>query len=172
MSPAAAEARPAPVVRKTWRYYLGLAFLGVALVMPLLALLVLALDLPAEAKAGIMGVLSLGGPEVALVAAAALLGKDTLNVFKSRIFSFLRGFLPTEPVSRGRYYTCIALMVATYVGWYVYGYFGDLLPEELTGQAALVAGDVVFVLAFLAAGPEFWEKVARVFRWAGRLQDA
>lgn len=157
--------------QKGWRYYLGLFFLGLALAMPLLALLILPLDLPPEAKAGIMGVLSLGGPEVALVAAAALLGKDMLNLFKSRIFSALRRLLPTEPAPRFRYYTCLTLMVLTYVGWYVYGYFGELLPTELRGQSVLVAGDVTLVVAFLAAGPELWEKIQRVFRWEGRLRQ-
>ncbi|MDJ0946867.1 MAG: hypothetical protein QNJ30_25745 [Kiloniellales bacterium] len=168
--PADVEAARA-VIRRDWRYYTGLTFLGLAMVMPLFGILVLPLDLSIELKAFILGALSIGGPEVALVIAAAFLGKDTLAVFTSRFFAFLRKLLPTKPTSQLRYYTCITVMMAVYLGWYVYGYFGDFLPQELTGQSALVVGDLAFVTAFLAAGPEFWEKIGRIFRWEGRLQQ-
>ncbi len=172
MSQPAPVETPRPDIRRDWRYYLGLSFFGLGMVMPLFGLLVLPLDLSTDAKAVILGALSIGGPEAALVIAAAFLGKDTIAIFTGRIFSALRRLLPTSPTSRARYYTCVTIMMATYLGWYVYGYFGDFLPEELTGQSALVFGDLAFVIAFLAAGPELWEKIGRIFRWEGRLQEA
>lgn len=171
MSQPAPEEGAQPVIRRDWRYYTGLTFLGLAMVMPIFGVLVLPLDLSTGIKAAILGALSIGGPEVALVIAAAFLGKDTLGLFTSRVFSALRKLLPTRPTSKARYYTCVTIMMATYLGWYVYGYFGDFLPEELTSQTALVVGDLAFVAAFLAAGPEFWEKIGRIFRWEGRLQE-
>ena len=171
MSQPAPVETPRAAIRRDWRYYTGLTFLALAMVMPVFGLMVLPLDLSIELKAFILGALSLGGPEVALVIAAAFLGKDTLAIFTSRIFSVLRSLLPTKPTSKVRYYTCVTIMMATYLGWYVYSYFGDFLPEELTSQSALVVGDLAFVTAFLAAGPEFWEKIGRVFRWEGRLQE-
>ena len=171
MSQPAPVETPRAAIRRDWRYYTGLSFLGLAMVMPILGLLVLPLDLSTKVKAVILGALSIGGPEVALVIAAAFLGKDTLAIFTGRIFSALRRLLPTRPTSKARYYSCVTIMMAVYLGWYVYGYFGDFLPEELTSQSALVVGDLAFVTAFLAAGPEFWEKIGRIFRWEGRLQE-
>lgn len=167
----AAAAGQEPEIQKNWRYYLGLTCLGLGMVMPLFALLILPLDLPTEIKATIMGALSLGGPEVALVVAAALLGKDTLNAFKGRIFAAIRRLLPSKPASKFRYYACLTVMLATYFGWYLYGYFGTFLPTELTSQTSLVVGDIAFVIAFIVAGPEFWEKIRSIFRWEGRLQS-
>ena len=158
-----------PEIEKNWRYYLGLTCLVLALVMPVLSLVVLPLDLPVELKATIIGVLSLGGPEVALVAAAALLGKDTLNVFKGRIFAFIRRLLPSKPASKFRYYACLTIMVVDYLGWYVFTYLGSFLPTELTGISALVVGDVIFIVAFVAAGPEFWEKIQNMFRFIQKV---
>ena len=40
------------------------------------------------------------------------------------------------------------------------------LPER---RRALFAGDIAFVVAFLAAGPEFWEKFQNLIRWEGKL---
>ncbi len=170
MSQPAPVETPRATIRRDWRYYTGLSFLGLAMVMPIFGLLVLPLDLSIELKTFIFGALSLGGPEVALVIAAAFLGKDTLAIFTGRIFSALRSLLPSKPTSKVRYYACVAVMMATYLGWYIYVYLGDFLPEELTSQSALVVCDLAFVVAFLAAGPEFWEKIGRVFRWEGRLQ--
>ena len=160
-----------PEIRKDWRYYLGLTCVGLAMVMPLFGFAVIPLDLETGIKATVIGALSLGGPEAALVAAAALLGKNTLKVFTGRIFQVLRRLLPTNPAPKLRYNICVAVMLASYLGWYVYGYFNDYLPTALTSQSALIAGDIAFVIAFIAAGPEFWEKIQRLFRWEGRLQS-
>lgn len=157
-------------IKKDWRYYLGLTCLLLAMIMPLFALVVLQLEIPAEAKATLVGFLALGGPEVAAIAAAALLGKDTLNLFKSRAFSLIRKLLPSKPASKFRYYASLTVMVVSWLGWYAF-YFRETIPQELTGQIYLALGDITFVIAFIIAGPEFWEKVHRIFSWEGRLQD-
>ncbi len=171
MSQPAPVETPRSAIRRDWQFYTGMTFFGLAMVMPIFGLLVLPLDISTELKAFIFGAMSLGGPEVALVIAAAFLGKDTLAIFTSRFFAALRKLLPTKPTSKVRYYTCVTIMMATYLGWYIYAYLGDFLPEELTSQSALVVGDLAFVTAFLAAGPEFWEKIGRIFQWEGRLQE-
>lgn len=172
MSQTVSDEAYQPVIKKDWRYYLGLTCLGLALVMPLFGLVVLPLDLPAGIKAAVMGAMALGGPEMALVVAAALLGKETLKVFTGRILSAIGRLVSSRPASRFRYYACLTVMVANFLGWYVYDFFFDVLPTELIDGSLLVSGDIAFIVAFIAAGPEFWEKIQRLFRWEGHLQKA
>ena len=170
MSEAAIDPEQAEI-KKNWRFYLGLTFVILALVMPLLSIVIVRLDLSSTLKGAIIGALTLGGPEVALVAAAACMGKDMLNVLKGKAFGWLRNLLPSQPASKFRYYASLVAILLTQVQWYVYGWAPQLIPEDVVGSPYLIAGDVIFVVAFLAAGPEFYEKIGRLLRWEGVLAN-
>ena len=159
-------------IRRNWRFYFGVGFLVLSLVLPLFSLLVLSMDLPAEWKAVLIGALSLGGPEVALLAGAVCLGKETLEVIKLRAFRFLARLLPQAPVSKARYFTCLATMLLLSFSSYGYIYAYESLPDFFKNPYGTIAGDILFIMAFLAAGPEFYEKVQRLFRWEGRLAES
>jgi hypothetical protein len=73
-----------PELTKDWRFYAGLSALILAGVMPLLALAVPFLDLSAAVATTVVGLLVAGGPEVLLLVAAALLGKEALRYFIDR----------------------------------------------------------------------------------------
>src|SRR5262249_4033178 len=81
-SPETATAQPAlPKLNKGWRFYIGMTALALAVFMPLLGFGVPLLGLPAAWAVTAVAVCVAGGPEVLLLVAATLLGKETMHYF-------------------------------------------------------------------------------------------
>jgi hypothetical protein len=78
-----------PVLNKDWRFYTGLTALVLALLVPLLALGVPFLGLSTGISTVLIGGLVAGGPEVLVLVAAALLGKEVLYFFTQRVKQLL-----------------------------------------------------------------------------------
>lgn len=75
---------------KNFKTVLAVALLIGALLLPLAGFWVATLSLSAAAKATIIGLLSLGGPELLCVFAAALLGKEAYMALKGKVFTAFR----------------------------------------------------------------------------------
>ena len=102
---ADAESHPAahdlaPVLQKDWRFYTGLTALALALVLPLLAFAVPFLGLSTAVSAALVGGLIAGGPEVMFLLAAALLGKNVLHYYLSRLKQLFWKPAVVKPVSK------------------------------------------------------------------------
>jgi hypothetical protein len=89
-------------MKQTPRFYLGLACLALSLILPLFGLLVARLPLSLAAKATIIGLLTVGGPELLGILAVVCLGKENLLRIKQKLMSRLRRLRPPSPVSRTR----------------------------------------------------------------------
>ncbi len=75
---------------KNFKSILAVALLIVAVLMPLAGFWVATLALPTAMKATIIGLLTLGGPEIVSIIAAALLGKEAYVALKAKLRSFFR----------------------------------------------------------------------------------
>lgn len=162
------QAASPPVLQKDWRFYAGVAALVLSCVMPLFALFVPLLGLSGGWTTTIIGALVAGGPEVLILAAAALLGKETLHYFLHTAKSGLRKALLAQPVPKGRYYVGVAISVASLVPLYLYGYLPAYMPEGNARIYILAAADLSFVLSVFIMGGEFWDKFRRLFIWEGK----
>lgn len=89
-------------MKHTPRFYLGLACLALSLILPLFGLLVARLPLSLAAKATIIGLLTVGGPELCGILAMVCLGKENLLQIKNRLMGLLKRLRPPSPVSRTR----------------------------------------------------------------------
>ena len=78
-------------MKRDWRLFTGLVALILATGMPLLALSIPFLHLPAGWSAALATVLVVGGPDVLTVLAVVLLGKETLAYWTYRIKRLLPG---------------------------------------------------------------------------------
>jgi hypothetical protein len=157
-----------PALKKNWRFWTGMTALVLAGVMPLLALLVPLLGLSVGASAGLMGVLVAGGPEVLMLAAAALLGKDTLHYFIARAKRLFWAVVTVRPVSKVRYYAGLVLALVSFVPFYIYGYAPDLLPGGQARIVILAGSDLSFIFSVFLMGGEFWDKLGKLFVWEGK----
>jgi len=151
-------------VRAGWRFRVGVAIFVAGFAAPLAIPLVTSSDLPTGWKATIAGALAVGVPEIMMVVAAAVMGKEGFARLKSQFGRLLKRYGPPEQVSRGRYRTGLVMFAAPIL----LGWFGPYLQHYLPGFDTHpmwwhVGGDVVFVASFFVLGGEFWDKLRSLF---------
>jgi len=158
-----------PASTANWRLVAGVSVLGLAMVLPLAALFVPLLGLPVAQSALIGGALVAGAPEVLMLLAVALLGRQNFDriVGAAKRFFFTTFF--STPVSRRRYYAGLAICLLSFVPLYVAGYVPSWMPAAHGRIAILAVADLAFILSFFVMGGEFWEKFRRLFVWEGRV---
>lgn len=158
-----------PESASNWRLIAGIAVLGLAVVLPLAALFVPLLGLPVAQSALIGGALVAGAPEVLMLLAVALLGRQNFDriVGAAKQFFFTTFF--ASPVSRGRYHAGLAISLLSFIPLYVAGYLPSWMPAGNARIAILAAADLAFIFSFFVMGGEFWEKFRRLFVWEGKV---
>ena len=152
-----------------WRFVAGVSVLGLAMVLPLCALLIPLLDLPVAQSALIAGALVAGAPEILMLLAVALLGRQNFDRIVGTAKKFLFTTFFSTPVSRGRYYAGLAICLLSFVPIYVAGYAPSWMPAGNGRIAVLAVADLAFIFSFFIMGGEFWEKFRRLFVWEGRV---
>ncbi|MCP5504300.1 MAG: transporter suffix domain-containing protein [Chlamydiales bacterium] len=148
--------------KKDWKYYLGMTFLVLSFLIPAIGFVFPFLGLPTTLAATLVGIFTVGIPEVMIILAVLCLGKETFNYYKQKIFKKRKG--QSKPVSKFRYYFGLVIFLASPIPLYMNGYSPDLLPNE-GRHYILMAGDFAFVLSFFILGGGFWEKIKALFRW-------
>jgi hypothetical protein len=139
-----------------------------ALILPLFGFIVPSLGLSRSASTVIIGFLIAGGPEVAILLAAILWGRETLNYFKGKVLSFLRQKVFLRSVSRFEYYFGLFVNLASIFPLYLHAYWPLILPfDPLSNERVyfLLVFDLLFVGSFFFLGAQFWEKVRRIFTY-------
>lgn len=161
-----------PIIIKNWRYYAGMFFFSLTFILPLFALFIPRMDLDPSMNATLIGICVAGGPEVALILAAAIWGKETLDHFKQKVFSFFGRFFkslkPDHEVSKFWYYFWLVIWIGTAVPAFLNAYDDELMPFEPHSIERLyffITFDVLFILSFFGMGAQFWEKLGAIFRY-------
>jgi hypothetical protein len=159
----------AATAKSNSRFAAGIFVLGLAMALPFCALLIPLLDLPAAQSALIAGALVAGAPEVLMLLAVALLGRQNFDRIVDAAKKFLFTTFFSKPVSRGRYYAGLAICLLSFVPIYVAGYAPAWMPGGNGRIAVLAAADFAFIFSFFVMGGEFWEKFRRLFVWEGKV---
>lgn len=152
-----------------WRFVAGVSVLGLSMLLPLAALVVPFLGLPVAQSALIAGALVAGAPEVLMLLAVALLGRQNFDRIVAAAKRFLFTAFFSTPVSRGRYYAGLAICLLSFIPLYVAGYVPSWMPAGHGRIAILASADLAFILSFFVMGGEFWEKFRRLFVWEGKV---
>lgn len=135
---------------------------------PLSVPVVAASGLSAEWKTALSGLLIVGIPELAMVTAATIMGKDGFELltggFKRRVSKFFKDYGPAEQVSRVRYRIGLVMFtVPILIGW-VAPYLGHHIPGyEGNELAYAIFGDVLLFFSLFVLGGEFWDKLRSLF---------
>ena len=147
------------------RFYAGGIIFVVGFLSPLLVPVVTASSLPAGWKTVISGLLLVGIPELTMLVAAAVMGKEGFGYLKQVMFGFLgKHFAPPERVSPTRY--CIGLIlfsIPLLYGWitpYLIGHFP--IFDEYRMELAII-GDLLLFFSLFVHGGEFWDKLRALF---------
>ncbi len=165
---ATGAAKP-PTLKRDWRFYSGIAAIGLSIILPLCALLVPMLGLPMTQSALLAGALVAGAPEVLCILAVALLGKDAFRYFVHKIKGVLRSAILDRPASKLRYYVGLAIILLSWIPAYVYAYVPAVMPGGDARITILAVMDLAFVASVFLMGGEFWEKVRRIFVYEGKI---
>lgn len=158
-----------PAHTANWRFVAGVSVLVLAMVLPLAALFIPLLGLPATQSALIGGALVAGAPEVLILLAVALLGRQNFDLIVGAAKKYFFTTFFSTPVSRERYYVGLAICLLSIVPLYVAGYMPSWMPADSGRIALLAMADLAFILSFFIMGGEFWEKVRHLFVWEGKV---
>ncbi len=147
-----------------WRFPTGVAIFVVGICAPLAIPLVAATGLPTGWKTLISGALAVGVPEIMMVIAAAVMGKEGFAELKRRIGAFFRRYGPPDTVSRTRYRFGLAMFTAplflALLGPYLHSHLPGFDTRPLWWH---VGGDLVFFASLFVLGGDFWDKLRSLF---------
>ena len=153
------------------RFYLGLVFFGLAWVLPLFGILVARLPLSLAVKPSIIGLLTVGGPEILGLLAVLCLGKENLLLIKNKLLALLKRLRPPSPVSRTRYRVGLVMFLLPLIPTYVMAYAPWGLPDHSPQHLYVnLAADFIFLSSLLVLGGDFWDKLRALFVYDARVE--
>ena len=114
-----------------------------------------------------------GGPDVLLIAAAALMGKENLQYLFSKFGSWFKNLVKWDQVSPQRYRVGLWLMgLSVAVTAILFYFFRDSLSngnQPGWGFYVTVGADIVFIISFFVLGADFWAKIRALFQYNARV---
>jgi hypothetical protein len=138
---------------------------------PLFIPLVLSSGLSSGIKTVLSGLMAFGIPELFMIIAAGILGKDGFNYLKRYLLILLKVYGPPDTVSKARYTIglvmfFIPIFIALFLP-YLFNYFTIISVNYLTIS---ISSDVLLVLSLFVLGGDFWDKLRGLFIRSARIQ--
>jgi hypothetical protein len=159
------------VANKKIRLYAGMILFILSLVSPLFGFLVANTTWSTVVKATIIGLLTAGIPEILILLAAAILGKENFELIKSATFSFLKRLRPTARVSKTRYIVGLVLFLIPVIPAYVMAYAPQWLPDTSPARLYVnLVADFIFAASLFVLGGDFWDKLRALFIYESRVR--
>ena len=144
----------------------GSIILIVGFMSPLLIPLVMGSDLTASYKSILSGFLAFGIPEIFMIIAVAVMGKQGFEYIKEKVFKYLKRFAPLDEVSLNRYRLGLFMFSIPIIIGFLRPYLSHYLPflKDLPIWWFLIS-DTLFVSSFFVLGGDFWDKLSGLFKY-------
>ena len=152
-----------PAISKT-RLFIGAAVLIVGFCGPLFIPIVTSSGLSIGLKTTLSGLLAFGIPEVFMLIAIGILGKDGYAFLKAKLGRFITIISPDE-VSLTRHRVGVILFVTPLLVGFVQPYLGHYFA--FFREVPLwfyISGDLIFVVSIFILGGSFWDKLQALFQ--------
>ncbi len=147
----------------------GIIFI-VGFLSPLLIPIVTSSDLSTGWKATLSGLLALGIPELFMIIAAAVAGKEGFSYIKSKIFGFFKKYGPPDTVSKTRYRIGLVLFIIPILAGWLVPYFSHLIPSYEENRIIInIIGDVILITSLVVLGGDFWDKMRSLFIYGAKV---
>jgi hypothetical protein len=141
----------------------GALFVG-GFLSPLLIPLVTSSDLPGNWKAILSTGLVAGLPEVGMLLAVAVLGKQGFAQLKEMFFSRFRKITEPAAVSLTRYRIGLFMFFIPLLTGWLQPYLEHFFPAFASDKMLpFILMDLVFASSFIVLGAGFWEKIHSLF---------
>lgn len=146
------------------RLAFGSTILVIGLLSPLLIPLVLASSWSASTKSILTGLLAFGIPEVLMLLAVAIMGKDGYAFIKAKFLKNLKRYGPPDEVSLFRYRIGLVFFVVPVLFGILQPYLGHFFETFQTIPFWWhMSLDMMFVISFFILGGDFWDKFRSMF---------
>ena len=146
------------------RLLLGTIVLVLGFLSPLLIPLVLNAGWPAGLTSVVSGLLAFGIPELFMIIAVAIMGKEGFDYLKRYLSLVLRKYGPPDEVSKTRYRIGLVLFVLPLLVSIFSPYFGDKIAAFSSSQTTImIVLHISMVLSLIVLGGDFWDKLRSLF---------
>jgi len=150
-----------PPIRKL---IVGTLIFVIGFASPALIPWVLSTDWPDGLKAVLSGLLAFGVPEIFMVLAAAVMGKQGFNYIMRGLGRFLKPLAPPDAVSKRRYTIGLIMFFLPIAFGFLTPYFASHLHFMEGNEICYnIGGDVLIFLSLFVLGGNFWDKLRSLF---------
>jgi len=157
-----------PLIGRLWA---GVTVLVIGFLSPLFIPLVLSSGLSAGVKSVLSGFLALGIPELFMLIAVGILGKEGFQYLKTKFFGWFRKYGPPDTVSKTRYIVGLILFSSSIMQGLVLPYIWkhvSIIEENLL--YILISGDMILIASLFILGGDFWDKLRSLYIYRSRVQ--
>jgi hypothetical protein len=148
------------------RYYFGLAIFILGFASPLAIPLVLKTELSDSVKTAISGMLALGGPEILMIIAGVVMGKENLTALKQKIASWFRPLAPPTFVSKTRFFFGIILFSLCLLEGIVHLHWDGIIHWYADfALAYMIFWNVLFLMSLYILGGDFFNRLIGLFTY-------
>jgi len=154
---------------KNWRLVAGVAALVLSVIFPLCVFFVPLMGLSSGEAAVISGFLLAGAPEILILLAVALLGKENFDRILGSVKGFFFAAFFQKPASKLRYSIGLAMFVLSILPLYLAGYATSWMPAGNAKLMLLAGADITCLASVFVMGGEFWGKFRSIFVWEGSV---
>ena len=158
------EAENAKVKPPMKKIFIGGSILIVGFLSPLFIPLVLSTSLSDGLKAILSGLLAFGIPEIFMIIAVAVMGKEGFNYIMGGLGEFLKPLAPPDMVSKTRYTIGLFMFFLPIAFGFLAPYIGGHLHISEENELIYhIAGDVLIFFSLFVLGGHFWDKIRSLF---------
>lgn len=137
--------------------------------VPLLIPLVMRSSLSTEWKTILSGFLAIGVPEIFMLIAISILGKEGFKFLKTKLWRMIE---PPATVSHQRYYTGLLLFLIPILFVWLWPYVEVSQPWMLENRIMLsLTSAALITISLIVLGGDFWDKLRGLFVYGTRVNQ-
>jgi len=155
---------------KNSRIIFGTFIFVIGFMSPLLIPFVTRTDWSVGLKSTLSGMLAFGIPEIFILLAVAVMGKQGYEFIKEKALRLLKRFAPSDEVSLTRYRIGLIMFTIPIIIGIVQPYLGSYFPffKEIPLWWFIIS-DILFISSFFVLGGNFWDKLSGLFRHSVKI---
>ncbi|MDM9632720.1 transporter suffix domain-containing protein [Robiginitalea aurantiaca] len=154
------------------RITFGIFIMVIGFLSPLLIPLVLGSSWSAATKTTLSGLLAFGVPEVLMMLAVAIMGKQGYELIKRKARQYFKRIAPPDTVSRTRYHFGLFLFCMPLLIGLLQPYIEYFIPSF--GQFPLwvhIILDMTLIIGIFVLGGDFWDKFSGLFKYGVNVES-
>ncbi len=149
----------------------GFIVMAIGFLSPLLIPLVLGSTWSLATKTTISGLLAFGVPELLMLLAIAIMGKEGYELIKGKVRKYLKRIAPPDTVSRTRYHFGLFLFCMPLLIGLLQPYITHFIPslDQIPLWVHIIL-DMTLIIGIFVLGGDFWDKFSGLFKYGFKVE--